>query len=204
MIIYLCVKTHSKTGLKYLCKTIKDPFKYNGSGIDWKTHLKEYGKEHTTIVLKECATQSELSYWGRFYSDLWNVADSIDWANRIPETGAGSGSHLKGKSRPESTKQKIKQNHHKKQPGYIAPKLGDNHPMRRQEIIEKFKGDRNYQSKPDFKYNSMIFTWKNKITGEIVTMSHLEFYKKYNLISSNVVRTIKGNSKSVGGWELIK
>jgi len=50
----------------------------------------------------------------------------------------------------------------------------------------------------------MIFTWKNKITGEIVTMPHLEFYKKYNLRSSNVVRTIKGKTKSVGGWERIK
>jgi len=203
MIIYLCIKTHSKTGLKYLCKTIKDPYKYCGSGVDWKKHLKEYGKEHTTKILKECKSHSELSYWGRYYSDLWNVSSSSEWANRIPETGAGTGSHLKGKVRPELTRQKIKQNHHKNQIGYVAPDLGLRHPMRQQHVIEKFKGDNNYQTKPNFKYNSMVFTWKNKNTGEIVTMTHLEFYRKYNLRSSNVVRTIKGKTKSVGGWELL-
>lgn len=203
MIIYLCVKTHSKTGLKYLCKTIQDPFKYCGSGVDWKKHLKEHGKEHTTKIIKECASHSELAKWGRYFSHIWNVADSNEWANRIPETGAGSGSHLKGKTRPETTKQKIKQNHHKNQPEYVAPNLGNKHPMRQSNIIEKFKGENNYQTKPEFKYNSMTFTWKNKITNEIVTMSHLEFYKTYNLRSCNVVRTIKGKTKSVGGWELV-
>ena len=89
MTIYLYVKTHQKTGLKYLGKTTQDPFTYLGSGVDWKLHLKEHGKEHSTKIIKECKTNSELSYWGRYYSELWNVAKSTEWANRIPETGGG-------------------------------------------------------------------------------------------------------------------
>jgi len=87
--IYLYVKTHSKTGLKYLGKTTKDPFTYLGSGIEWRAHFKEFGCEHTTEVLKECLTNEELGQLGRYYSNLWNVAESKDWANKIPETGGG-------------------------------------------------------------------------------------------------------------------
>jgi hypothetical protein len=92
MTIYLYVKTHNKTGLKYLGKTTsKNPHKYKGSGADWKTHLKEYGADYTTEIIKECQTNEELNQWGRYYSKLWNVVESIDWANRIPETGGGVG-----------------------------------------------------------------------------------------------------------------
>lgn len=90
MTIYLYVKTHKKTGLKYLGKTSKNPHTYLGSGIDWKAHLKEHGTDHTTEIIKECSSNQELSKWGRHYSDLWNVAKSTDWANRIPETGGGA------------------------------------------------------------------------------------------------------------------
>lgn len=90
MIIYLYVKTHSKTGFKYLGKTTKDPNTYLGSGIDWKAHLKEHGPEHTTEVICECTSKEELSEKGRYYSRLWNVVESAEWANRIPETGGGA------------------------------------------------------------------------------------------------------------------
>jgi hypothetical protein len=89
MIIYLYIKTHKKTNLKFLGKTTQDPYTYLGSGVAWKKHLKEYGKEHTTEILQECNTKDELNYWGRYYSNLWNVAESSEWANRIPETGGG-------------------------------------------------------------------------------------------------------------------
>jgi hypothetical protein len=91
MTIYLYKKTHNKTGLQYLGKTTKDPLKYKGSGKDWIPHITEYGNDVTTEILKECETKEELSYWGRYYSDLWNVVESDEWANRIPETGGGSG-----------------------------------------------------------------------------------------------------------------
>ena len=46
------IKTHNKTGLKYLCKcTNRDPYKYKGSGVYWKRHLKEHGRDITTEVI---------------------------------------------------------------------------------------------------------------------------------------------------------
>jgi hypothetical protein len=91
MPIYLYVKTHNITNVKYLGKTKNiDPHTYKGSGIDWKAHLKEYGADYTTEIIRECHTTQELNEWGRYYSKLWNVVESKDWANRIPETGGGS------------------------------------------------------------------------------------------------------------------
>ena len=49
--IYLYLKTHNLTGLKYLGKTIKDPYEYSGSGIVWTRHLKSHGNDVTTEIL---------------------------------------------------------------------------------------------------------------------------------------------------------
>jgi hypothetical protein len=89
MTIYLYKKTHNKTGFKYLGKTKRNPRKYKGSGTDWLPHLNEHGNDVSTEILKECVTKEELSYWGRYYGELWNVVESNKWANRIPETGGG-------------------------------------------------------------------------------------------------------------------
>ena len=88
-IIYLYVKTHNKTGLKYLGKTENDPFKYKGSGKYWKKHLKIHGNDVKTEVIKECATMEEVLEWGVYFSKLWNVVESKEWANLIEENGAG-------------------------------------------------------------------------------------------------------------------
>jgi hypothetical protein len=90
MIIYLYVKTHNVTGLKYLGKTIrKDPHKYPGSGTRWTNHLKVHGYDYTTTILKECTSNEEVKELGLYYSELWNVVDSDDWANLKPENSAG-------------------------------------------------------------------------------------------------------------------
>ena len=96
MTIYLYKKTHKITGLKYLGKTSKNPYKYLGSGLKWIQHLKEHGKEIDTEILKECYSNEEVSFWGRYYSDLWNVSKSDEWANIIPETGGSAA----GRKRP--------------------------------------------------------------------------------------------------------
>ena len=98
MTIYLMVKTHSKTGLKYLCKTKNSNYQeYTGSGIDWLSHLKVHGRTFTTEVIKECANDTELTAYGKYYSKLWNVVESPEWANRIPETGGGGTGINKGR-----------------------------------------------------------------------------------------------------------
>ena len=88
--IYLYKKTHNKTGLKYLGKTIsKDPFTYPGSGVYWSNHLKVHGYDVTTEIIKECKTEEELIQWGIHYSRLWNVVESKEWANLTEEAGPG-------------------------------------------------------------------------------------------------------------------
>ena len=63
MTIYLYIKTHNKTGLKYLGKTKNsNPHKYTGSGTTWLEHIKHYGRDISTEILKECSCQHELSY----------------------------------------------------------------------------------------------------------------------------------------------
>jgi hypothetical protein len=42
---WLYVKVHNKTGLKYLGKTIQDPYKYGGSGVHWSSHVKKHGND---------------------------------------------------------------------------------------------------------------------------------------------------------------
>jgi NUMOD3 motif len=90
MTIYLYKKTHIITGLKYLGKTTaKDPHRYIGSGVYWKSHLKMHGEHYITEILKECYTERELRHWGKYYSDLWNIVDSPEWANLKEEVGDG-------------------------------------------------------------------------------------------------------------------
>jgi aspartate carbamoyltransferase regulatory subunit len=89
-IYYLYVKTHNKTGLKYLGFTKqKDPHKYTGSGVYWKNHLKVHGADYTTEILKECNNTQEIKEYGLFYSNLWDVVESAEWANLKLEEGDG-------------------------------------------------------------------------------------------------------------------
>lgn len=89
--IYLYVKTHTKTGLKYLGKTVrKDPHKYTGSGKVWKRHLLKHGFTYTTQILLATEDKQELMETGLFFSKLFNVSGSADWANLIDERGDGN------------------------------------------------------------------------------------------------------------------
>lgn len=105
MIIYLYVKTHLTTGLKYLGKTIQNPYKYKGSGIYWKSHIKVHGYNVKTEILKECSNNEEVKYWGLYYSKLWNVVNNDEWANLTEEQGDGGKLDIKIRKRiSESSK----------------------------------------------------------------------------------------------------
>jgi hypothetical protein len=104
MITYsLYVKTHRKTNLKYLGFTKHNPYKYKGSGIYWLSHLSKHGYDVDTEVLLETTNKQEIETYGIYYSSLWSVVESNDWANIKPETGAGGGvtGMNKGMKRPE-------------------------------------------------------------------------------------------------------
>jgi NUMOD3 motif len=88
--IYLYVKTHTVTGLKYLGQTAsKDPIAYKGSGKYWLLHLKKHGNTVSTEILKECSTKEDIRYWGLHYSKLWNIVEDPGWANLKEEQGDG-------------------------------------------------------------------------------------------------------------------
>lgn len=109
MNIYLYVKTHNKTGLKYLGKTTaKDPHKYPGSGVYWTRHLAIHGINYTTEIIKECHSIEELKKWGLYYSNLWNVVESKEWANLKEEVGDGGRQSIEVRKRiSEASKGRI-------------------------------------------------------------------------------------------------
>ena len=92
---YIYVK-QAPSGLMYLGKTVKNikdnPNCYIGSGEYWKAHLKKYSytyKDIKTWILHETEDNEDLINTGRYYSQLWNVVESDQWANLKEEDGTG-------------------------------------------------------------------------------------------------------------------
>jgi hypothetical protein len=94
MNIYLYVKTHNVTGLKYLGKTTKDPLKYTGSGKYWLKHLKKHGNDVTTEVIFTTNSIEKFKEFSINYSIQNNIVESKEWANLILETGSGGDNPL--------------------------------------------------------------------------------------------------------------
>lgn len=86
---YLYKKVHNKTGLKYLGYTKNNPFKYSGSGTYWIRHLSEHGNDVSTEILLECSSKKEIKEMGIYYSKMWNIVESKEWANLKEEEGNG-------------------------------------------------------------------------------------------------------------------
>lgn len=85
--IYLYVKTHNVTGLKYFGKTEKkDPFVYLGSGKHWLRHIKKHGKDISTEIVATFQNREEASDWAIAFSLENNIIESNDWANLMLET----------------------------------------------------------------------------------------------------------------------
>jgi hypothetical protein len=84
----LLKKTHLITGLKYLCITKRDDYDiYKGSGVYWRNHLKKYGSDIETELLYETDSLEDLERISLDYSALWDIVESDEWANLIPESG---------------------------------------------------------------------------------------------------------------------
>lgn len=88
--IYLYIKTHRATGLKYLGKTSsKDPHSYPGSGKRWRAHLDKHGYDFDTEILLESNDPIKIKEAGLYYSKIWNIVEDVMWANLKPESGDG-------------------------------------------------------------------------------------------------------------------
>jgi hypothetical protein len=87
--MYLYLKTHNVTGYRYLGKTVRDPFKYRGSGILWQRHITKHGNDVSTLVLLATEDKRELAETGLFFSKLYNVVIDPSFANLTEESGQG-------------------------------------------------------------------------------------------------------------------
>jgi hypothetical protein len=77
--------------VRYLCKCKddKDPYKYRGSGVFWRRIIDKLGCDIETEILGHYETNEELREAGEYYSELYDVVESKEWANCIPEIGDG-------------------------------------------------------------------------------------------------------------------
>ncbi|MEX0300032.1 MAG: hypothetical protein AB3N28_13250 [Kordiimonas sp.] len=90
--VKLYVKTHNQTGMKYLgCTAKTDVETYKGSGKVWKEHIKEHGYDCSTEVIFESCIPQFIETIALHYSEQWDVANSDEWANMIPERGPKNG-----------------------------------------------------------------------------------------------------------------
>lgn len=107
IILYL---KESPLGLKYLGKcTSTDPYKYLGSGKIWKMHIKKHNltsNDIKTTILFETEDKEEFKRIGLYYSELWNITESSEFANLRPENGDGGWGHIKGISKSKEWKEK--------------------------------------------------------------------------------------------------
>ena len=89
MIIYLYVKQHSVTGLKYFGVTKRsNPFQYKGSGKYWLRHLNKHGTNSVkTIDIWGFDNQIECTEFALKFSKDNNIVESSDWANLKQENG---------------------------------------------------------------------------------------------------------------------
>ena len=103
---YLYLKTHQHTGLKYLGFTKNNPYKYQGSGKYWLSHLKKHGNHITTEILLQTEDKSLIKEQGKYFSVLWNIVESKEFANLSLEEGTG-GSTFAGRKHSQESIQKM-------------------------------------------------------------------------------------------------
>jgi hypothetical protein len=197
------VKTHLKSGVRYLGFTKHNPFTYPGSGKEWKKLLRHYPSEVKTEVIAVSENKKTINELGRYYSKLWNIVTGCDdygnklWANMIPETGGGgvngNDHYTRKKDYVCLSKKEISQ--------YQTKLLETGHHV--------FQQPGHYDSvrsamlgKNNVNYNPKLFRWVNNLTGEEIYCTMNELCKKYNLDIRNVWPVATGNRKTHKGWTI--
>jgi hypothetical protein len=132
MTTYLYHKRHLKTNLNYFGKTINDPYKYTGSGMYWKAHLKKHGNKIETVQVWAFENLDECSTFALEFSAKHNIVESEDWANLIEEDGKGGGMP-KGRTRSKEHCKNISKS-----------KIGKPSSNEVKEHLEKYRKQRTY------------------------------------------------------------
>lgn len=151
--IYLYIKQHRVTGLKYFGATKRNPYSYNGSGIRWLNHCRKHGFDIQTVDVTGFDDMDLCKRYALKFSRENDIVASKDWANLIEEDGInggangyirtpeirlkiseakrgkniGSDNHFFGKHHSDQTKQKISNAKKGKSVGRDNPFFGRTH-----------------------------------------------------------------------------
>jgi len=191
---YIYVK-ESPYGLFYLGKTELDPYIYLGSGKIWIRHIKKHKltvNQIKTHILHKTTDKNDLETMGIYYSDLFNIVESKNWANLRKETGDGGDTSkfinwkdLKFIKGDDHWTRNLTKEQHKR----LSEKMiGENNPAKRQEVKEKIR-EKAIGRKPS---TETIEKFKQRI-GE-----KNGFYGKNH--SNDTLKTMKEKAK--GRWTL--
>ena len=105
---YIYIKTCNHCGLKYFGKTIKNDVKsYRGSGLYWSRHIKKFGYNCNTFIIKTFSDKNKCKDFCIWFSKINNIKKSNKWANLMYENGLDGGSEP-GKKLSEEHKNKIR------------------------------------------------------------------------------------------------
>jgi len=198
----------SPTGLRYLGKYTqrqgRTVYNYLGSGKRWRNHLNLHGfkaKDLQTIILLETSNKEELIEKGLYYSELYNVVESVEWANLKVEGGDG-GSTTRGRVWTTNGVVDDYTYPDKIQKGYILGRSlnkGKKFPERSIVLQGKHVGRERPQGsgKPPIPVQQM-----EKTTGEILNTysSQSEAAKILGICGSDISACCKGKQKSAGGF----
>jgi hypothetical protein len=159
MITYLYHKRHLITGLNYFGKTIRDPYKYKGSGVYWKRHLAQHGNHVETIKVWTFTNLDECKKFALEFSTTNNIVKSEAWANFVIENGIdGQSPGFKNIKLSEYNKQHPRtppsrkgirdseKTKEKKRKAHLGKKFGPMSEERKQKISESRKGPRPHTS----------------------------------------------------------
>jgi hypothetical protein len=107
--VWLYIKQHNITGLKYFGKTTNDPHTYNGSGKYWKAHIKKHGNDVITVWTELFTDKDQLMNYALDFSKKHNIIESKEWANLIFENGIDG--NVSGNKATEESKAKMSAAH---------------------------------------------------------------------------------------------
>lgn len=164
--MYLYVKTHNVTGLKYFgFTTSKDPFKYKGSGLYWKRHLIEHGNNVSTEIIGEYISREDASIVAKKFSIENDIVNSDRWANLVIEDCFGGFDHINNN---KSLDQGMLPEERKQQRKYAAQKS--------KEYLENLK----IYNPEKYRERSNIISKHTKLKNELAKENKSNFYGKDN------------------------
>lgn len=140
--------------------------------------------------------------------------DDIKWISKIREESAKSHSEYmkikhSGMNNPFYGKTHSKESNEKR-----SLWTTKNNPMYDSEIVKKMSGENHYSKKTEHKgkhagqnngrYCSSVYVWENINTGETLKSTRLEMIQRDPSLKSNISQVIKGKSRHVKGWRVVR